>query len=75
VTTEDLEKASQVAGGIPASIGPSLAAMLHAASRMAEEYPELAEDHDRLDCEDYTCNLMGSVVTLARAILKEDGGR
>ena len=44
------------------------AALLDSAAELAANYPELACDHDRPACDDYTCDLMGRALALARAI-------
>ncbi|TMU98075.1 hypothetical protein [Streptomyces sp. DASNCL29] len=54
-----------------ARCSPSLAELLDTAAAMAEEYPELARDHDREVCEDYACGLMGATLALARQLLSQ----
>lgn len=58
-----------------ATMDPKVAYLTHqllvAGAEMAQEYPELAEDHDRDACDDYACSLMGAVVGLTEELLRK----
>lgn len=49
-------------------VGKALADHLEALADLAAAYPEMAHDHDRPGCQDYTCDVMGSGIALARQI-------
>lgn len=42
--------------------------LLDAMADLADDYPEMAHDHDRPACDDYACNVMGRGIDLARTI-------
>lgn len=64
---ENPEYAAYIAAIHP-GVGLALGELLDAAAGLARAYPEMAHDHDRPACDDYTCDVMGRALALARAI-------
>ncbi|MFI8360747.1 hypothetical protein ACIGD1_11365 [Streptomyces sp. NPDC085612] len=62
-------EAGELAAAMHPGVGAALAGLLTAATRLATAYPEMAHDHDRPACDDYTCDLMGAALAVAREIL------
>lgn len=63
-------------GDMAALLGPDatlmLAQALHEASEMDGQY-DVIQDHDRTNCDDFTCSVFGALVEAARAIDKQLG--
>lgn len=43
--------------------------LLDTAAATLDVYPEMGDDHDREACDDFACDLVGSALDFARAIL------
>ena len=65
---DELRAAATTMRGFHGRASEPLAQLLDAAADLATAYPELAHDHDRPACDDYTCDLMGRAIDAARAI-------
>lgn len=60
------------AGELAGLLGPDavrpLARALRAVATMGRDYPELVQDHDRRSCDDFTCEVFGHLVDVAKAV-------
>lgn len=59
-------------GDLASLLGPDavqpLARALKALAETGREYPELVQDHDRKSCADFTCEIFGHLVEVARGV-------